>query len=1240
MNNINLESSKFNYYLNKIADESYAVDCKDGNLIVCKYGSSPQGKLEERISVLVKYIISHSDNINNHQIELIDKIKNNLLIKIVEQDLECKKNILSIIEQLNNISPSKTGLIQSPASMPGIALFIAPPPSDKKAFAANLRLVLEHYPKYQLHNDLSVFDSSYGSIPEDWSYYSMMETLQDEFRKYELFEVDRVTHLSSIKEEILPVLKRPEPVKMSIIIETSPVGTGNSAMMAHCAYAIQHEVPCLLNREFFQIQAKNINKEGLNFDKVQIYVQKQGDLCLLMPSWRTLQSLGFNEDQFELSEGEHWKPSGHPLRLADDLKAALISETSNEKFLRFVEFQGHGSYPGYPNDFDASQEGIIAGLPMQEFQECLISLKERNMAFMVLGSCYAAGSNITDIHLPNQIIPCPIYVCGSFETVTYSENTLPILKAAEKMVCPSKVHDSNPIALHRHITKSDMKRLMRLPSHTKPALKFSNLGTLLLPANLQDIPKVAYTLADPEEILDISRAQRERWSSLHSEELQKTLEDKNPSRKAYVLSEPIVPFTLKVSGTLPMILLSRGGSAQHVIKEIIAPQQDIVDIAKETFNAFFHLESRDAHEEPASKAYFIASIQCHYEGKPVKLSHVMMVNEMKKRYILFKIEGEEDFHRVYFDKSDKPSKGYLWNKGKVETVSLNEALMDIYMAQAVSAPSSKVLRQMTAGRKSQLDILEALNTLFFPRMPPAAKLYSAILQVFYGQTISVENVLKEVDEELRHARHRKRHLILENAYEISLLLNLSEFTTAILKFSSTPLMQAVKVGDLERAKVLLKNDPQSLEARQVSGSTALMWALIFRQFDMAKWLIEQGADMLHINKSNVSAFQLACKLADLPFIEWMLLQKADFQGSVGAKVLNNVIEQQEWDVAHLLVDQQVGSNDETIPLLTTAVYNFADQHLITKLLSYPKMDINQVNQYSNTALHVSVLSSNLDNVMLLLDRNADPSCKNNRGYTPLHFVSLYVQKNAMDYVDSLLKAGAFIDAKDNEGMTPLHWSVKKKNTDIVEFLIKRGASLQIQDINQKTPLDYALETPGLLETILRVSGVKVPELPKTSLLAKIMNNLHSISTSAASRSYSSVRAVVDVARALSPLLLAIGGGSKSMVAYLIEKGADVNYANKFDITPLIAAVNDNNPGIVNLLIDKGADVNHPDKDGNTALHLAVALGLAYKEAQILPLIELLINKRVPFDVPNKTGLTAKDLAIKMRLGKVVQLMKS
>jgi ankyrin repeat protein len=85
------------------------------------------------------------------------------------------------------------------------------------------------------------------------------------------------------------------------------------------------------------------------------------------------------------------------------------------------------------------------------------------------------------------------------------------------------------------------------------------------------------------------------------------------------------------------------------------------------------------------------------------------------------------------------------------------------------------------------------------------------------------------------------------------------------------------------------------------------------------------------------------------------------------------------------------------------------------------------------------------------------------------------------------------------------------------------------------------------------------------------------------------RQQLNIESGRTPLFLVMLGGHLDAAALLIEKGADVNKANKQGLSPLHIAVMRDREDLVRLLCCAGANVHTRDKFKNTPLHLAVRL---------------------------------------------------
>ncbi len=69
-------------------------------------------------------------------------------------------------------------------------------------------------------------------------------------------------------------------------------------------------------------------------------------------------------------------------------------------------------------------------------------------------------------------------------------------------------------------------------------------------------------------------------------------------------------------------------------------------------------------------------------------------------------------------------------------------------------------------------------------------------------------------------------------------------------------------------------------------------------------------------------------------------------------------------------------------------------------------------------------------------RNPQVNCRDEKGWTPLHWAVFYGHK---DLAEMLLSRGAEVNSKDAEGKTPLYWAISKGDRRIAELLRYYGA---------------------------------------------------------------------------------------------------------------------------------------------------------------------------------------------------------
>ncbi|KAM9704786.1 protein phosphatase 1 regulatory subunit 12A isoform 4-T4 [Menidia menidia] len=112
-------------------------------------------------------------------------------------------------------------------------------------------------------------------------------------------------------------------------------------------------------------------------------------------------------------------------------------------------------------------------------------------------------------------------------------------------------------------------------------------------------------------------------------------------------------------------------------------------------------------------------------------------------------------------------------------------------------------------------------------------------------------------------------------------------------------------------------------------------------------------------------------------------------------------------------------------------------------------------------------------------------------------------------------------------------------------------------------------------------------------------------------------------------LAACSSGDTEEVLRMLDRGADINYANVDGLTALHQACIDDNVDMVTFLVEHGASVNQPDNEGWIPLHAAASCGY-------LDIAEYLISQGANVGVVNSEGETPLDIAEEEAMEELLQ----
>jgi ankyrin repeat protein len=161
---------------------------------------------------------------------------------------------------------------------------------------------------------------------------------------------------------------------------------------------------------------------------------------------------------------------------------------------------------------------------------------------------------------------------------------------------------------------------------------------------------------------------------------------------------------------------------------------------------------------------------------------------------------------------------------------------------------------------------------------------------------------------------------------------------------------------------------------------------------------------------------------------------------------------------------------------------------------------------------------------------------------------------SIDAARTLLDGGANVNEKDKSGGTPLMRAALNGRSEMVLFLLNRGGDAKATNNRGETALTYV--------------GTRCisPDAAK-ALMASATNakeEMHRALLNAATGPHDPVSCL-------------------SLVKFLVENGADLNYQSSYGNTALILASMWGHGEVVRFLLTKGANTSLKNKDGNTAL---------------------------------------------------------
>ena len=275
------------------------------------------------------------------------------------------------------------------------------------------------------------------------------------------------------------------------------------------------------------------------------------------------------------------------------------------------------------------------------------------------------------------------------------------------------------------------------------------------------------------------------------------------------------------------------------------------------------------------------------------------------------------------------------------------------------------------------------------------------------------------------------------------------------------------------------------------------------------------------------------------------------------------------------------------------------EYVVTELIRRGA-DVNAVNEYGDTPLHLAAFKDCKETALKLLQHGADVNAVDVNGRTTLHSAARNRNRNARkgkEIAAQLYQRGVDVNAVDKSGNTPLHLAALGNSKDVAVDLVQRGANMNGVNNYGTTPLHYAAlenskETAiGLLQRGADVNAVDESGRTALHLTALYRNNSKEIVVALLEHG-ADFNAVFNDGS--TPLHLAARYNNKEIAAGMLQRGADVNAMNKSGNTPLHRAASGNSKDVVVVLRQHGANITI-NSTGNTPLDIATRYEDTFEE---------------------------------------------
>lgn len=198
--------------------------------------------------------------------------------------------------------------------------------------------------------------------------------------------------------------------------------------------------------------------------------------------------------------------------------------------------------------------------------------------------------------------------------------------------------------------------------------------------------------------------------------------------------------------------------------------------------------------------------------------------------------------------------------------------------------------------------------------------------------------------------------------------------------SSITAHNAAQNNQYSLLRSLISQDPNLVNSVDVDQRTPLHWAASSGSVDIARYLIDQKADVNLIDSSGWTPLHIAASAGQLEVVQELIGAGADVsrKNDKGITPLHYAASKSHIDIGKLLIsrgaDINARDNANQVPLhraATTGSVGFIRLLVESQKPSGPKVRLNPADRIGNTPLHLAMESAHAEAAVILINAGAD-----------------------------------------------------------------------------------------------------------------------------------------------------------------------------------------------------------------------------------------------------------------------------